>query len=87
MAQTATLTASVAMKDIIKIFLLKVCGFMADATKEITENQGYDDMDKFYLLDYKGVNTLCSIVRKPHASASGATSIHAVSNLAQERLK
>jgi hypothetical protein len=41
----------------------------------------------FYLLDNKGVDTLCSIVRKPHASANGAMSGHAISNLAQEHLK
>ncbi len=66
---------------------MSVCGFTADATKEITKNQGYDELDEFYLLDDKGVDTLCSIVRKPHASASGSTSGHVVSNLAQERLK
>jgi hypothetical protein len=86
MGQTVTLTGAVS-KDIIKKFLVSVCGFMADAAKEITKNQGYDDLDEFYLLDGKGVDTLCSIVRKPHASASGSTSGHAVSNLAQERLK
>jgi hypothetical protein len=66
---------------------VSVCGFTADATKKITKNQGYDDLDEFYLLNDKGVDTLCSIVRKLHASASGATSSHAVSNLAQEHLK
>ncbi len=66
---------------------MSVCSFTADAAKEITKNQGYDDLDKFYLLDDKGVNTLCSIVRKPHASASDSTSGHAISNLGQERLK
>ncbi len=66
---------------------MSVCGFTADAAKEITENQGYDELDKFYLLDYKGVITVCSIVRKPHALASRSTSGHAVSNLAQECLK
>jgi hypothetical protein len=60
---------------------------MADATKEITKNQEYDELDKFYLLNNKGVNTLCSIVRKPHTPASGSTSGHAVSNLVQEHLK
>ncbi len=60
---------------------------MADAAKEITENQGYDELEVFYLLNDKGVDTFCSIVRKPHASTSGSTSGHAVSNLAQERLK
>jgi hypothetical protein len=84
MAQTRT---TVALKDVIKKFLVSVCGFMADAAKEITKNQGYDELDEFYLLNDKGVNTLCSIVRKPHASASGSMSGHAVSNLAQERLK
>jgi hypothetical protein len=68
MAQTGT---TVTLKDITKKFLVSVCGFMADATKEITKNQGYDELDKFYLLDDKGVDTLCSIVRKPHALASG----------------
>ena len=86
MAQILTLTTTVT-KDIIKKFLMSVCGFTADAAKEITKNQRYDDLDKFYLLNNKGVNTLCSIVRKPHVSASGSTSGHAVSNLAQERLK
>ncbi len=66
---------------------MSVCEFIADVAKEITENQGYDDLEEFYLLNDKGVNTLCSIVRKPHASASGSTSSHAVFNLAQERLK
>jgi hypothetical protein len=87
MAQTVTLTTSVPMKDVVKKFLVSVCGFTADTVKEITKNQGYDDLDKFYLLNNKGVNTLCSIVRKPHVLASGSTSSHAVSNLAQERLK
>jgi hypothetical protein len=86
MARTVTLTVTVS-KDVIEKFLVSVCGFMADAAKEITKNQGYDDLDKFYLLNDKGVDTLCSIVRKPHASASGSTSGHVVSNLAQERLK
>jgi hypothetical protein len=54
---------SIPMKDIIKKFLLSVCGFTTDAAKDITKNQGYDDLGKFYLLDDKGVNTLCSIVR------------------------
>ncbi len=84
MAQTRT---TVTLKDVIKKFLVSVCGFMADAVKEITKNQGYDELDKFYLLNDKGVNTLCSIVRKPLASASGSTSGHTLSNLAQERLK
>jgi hypothetical protein len=84
MAQTQT---TVTLKDIIKKFLVSVCGLMADAAKEITENQGYDELDEFYLLNDKGVDNLCSIVRKPHASASGSTSGHAISNLSQERLK
>ncbi len=84
MAQTRT---TFTLKDVIKKFLVSVCGFTADATKEITKNQGYDELDEFYLLDDKGVDTLCSIVRKPHALASGSTSGHAVSNLAQESLK
>jgi hypothetical protein len=77
------------MKEIIKKFLKTVCGFTADAAKEITKNQGYDGLDEFYLLDNKdkGVDTLCSIVRKPYASASGSTSGCAISNLAQELLK
>jgi hypothetical protein len=84
MAKTQTLAT---LKDVIKKFLVSICGFMADAAKEITKNQGYDELDKFYLLNDKGVDTLCSIVRKPHASASGSTSGHAISNLAQEHLK
>jgi hypothetical protein len=84
MAQTRTPTT---LKVIIEKFLVSVCGFTADAAKEITKNQGYDELDKFYLLDDKGVNTPCSIVRKLHALASGNTSGHAISNLAQERLK
>ncbi len=87
MAQTIVLTTSIPMKDIIEKFLKTVCGFMADAAKEITKNQGYNDLDKFYLLNDKGVDTLCSIVRKPHALASGSMSGHAISNLAQEHLK
>ncbi len=86
MAQTITLAATVS-KDVIKKVLVSVCSFTADAAKEITENQGYDDLEEFYLLDDKGVDTLCSIVRKPHALASGSTSGHAISNLAQEHLK
>jgi hypothetical protein len=85
MAQTVTLTATV--KGCHEKFLVSVCRFMADAAKEITKNQGYDDLDKFYLLNDKRVDTLCSIVRKPHALASRSTSSHAVSNLAQEHLK
>jgi hypothetical protein len=84
MAQTQT---TVTLKDVIEKFLVSVCGFTADAAKKITKNQGYNELDKFYRLDDKGVNTLCSIVRKLHASASGSTSDHAVSNLAQEHLK
>jgi hypothetical protein len=60
---------------------------MAEAAKDITKTQGYDDLDKFYLLNDKGVDTLCLIVRKPHMLASGAMSGHAISNLAQEQLK
>jgi hypothetical protein len=44
MAQTITLMATVS-KDIIKKFLVSVCGFTAHAAKEITKNQGYDDLD------------------------------------------
>jgi hypothetical protein len=84
MAQTRT---TVTLKDVIKKFLVSVCGFTADAVKDITKNQGFDELDEFYLLNDKGVDTLCSIVRKPHASASGSTSGHAISNLAQEHLK
>jgi hypothetical protein len=75
------------LKNVIKKFLVSVCGFTVDAAKEITKNQGYDQLGKFYLLDDKGVNTLCSIVRQLHALARGSTSGHAVSNLAQEQLK
>jgi hypothetical protein len=53
---------------------VSVCGFRADAAKKITKIQGYDDLDKFYLLNNKGINALCSIVRKLHALASGSTS-------------
>jgi hypothetical protein len=84
MAQTRT---TITLKDVIKKFHVSVCGFTADAAKEITKNQGYDELDEFYLLNDKGINTLCSIVRKPHTSASGSTSGHAISNLAQEHLK
>jgi hypothetical protein len=76
MAQTQT---TVTLKDVIKKFFVSVCGFTADAAKEITKNQEYDELDKFYLLDDKGVDTLCSIVRKLHVLASGSTSGHAVS--------
>jgi hypothetical protein len=75
------------MKDVIEEFLKTVCGFTADAAKEITKNQEYDDLEKLYQLNDKGVDTLCSIVRKPHALASRSMSGHAISNLAQERLK
>jgi hypothetical protein len=57
MAQTVTLTVTVS-KEVIRKFLVSVCSFTADATKEITKNQGYDDLNKVYLLDNKGVNTL-----------------------------
>ncbi len=70
------------MKVIIEQFLKTVCGFMAEAAKEITKTQGYYDLDKIYLLNGMGVDTLCSIVRKPHALASGAMSGHTISNLA-----
>ncbi len=66
---------------------MSVCGFRAVAAKEITKNQGYDELDEFYLLKDKRVDTLCSIVRKPHMLASKSTSGHAISNLAQEHLK
>jgi hypothetical protein len=66
---------------------MSVCGFAVDAPKEITKNQGYDELDKFCLLNDKRVDTLCSKVRKPHTLASGSTSSQAISNLAQERLK
>jgi hypothetical protein len=82
MMQFVVLRTPIKMKEIIKKLLKTVCGFTADAAKEITENQGYDDLDKFYLLDDKGIDTLCLIVRKLHASASGSTSGHAISNLA-----
>ncbi len=62
------------MKDLTEKILKTVCGFTAEAVKEITKNQGYDDLDKFYLLNNKGVDTLCSIVRKPHVSTSRAKS-------------
>ncbi len=87
MAQTVVLRTSIQMKEVIKKFLETVCDFTAEAGKEITKNQGYDDLDEFYLLDDKGVDTLCSIMRKPHALASGSMSGHAISNLAQEHLK
>jgi hypothetical protein len=86
-ARTVVLTMSVPIKDVIKKFLMTVCCFTEDAAKEITKNQGYDDLDKFYLLYGKGDDTLCSIMRKPYTLASGATSGHAISNLTQERLK
>jgi hypothetical protein len=35
------------MKDVIEKFFETVCGFTADAAKEITKNQGYDNLDKF----------------------------------------
>jgi hypothetical protein len=38
MARTVTLTATVS-KDVIKKFLVSVCGFTADAAKEITKNR------------------------------------------------
>jgi hypothetical protein len=47
MAQTQTLAT---LKDVIKKFLVSVCRFTADAAKEITKNQGYDELDEFYLL-------------------------------------
>ncbi len=84
MAQTQTLAT---LEDVIEKFLMSVCGFTADDTKEITKNQGYDELDKFYLLNDKGVNTHCSIVRKLHTLSSGSTSGYAISNLAQECLK
>ncbi len=34
---------------------MSVCGFTADAAKEITKNQGYDELDEFYLLNDKGL--------------------------------
>jgi hypothetical protein len=38
MAQTVVLMTSGPMKDVIEKFLMTVCGFTADATKEITKN-------------------------------------------------
>jgi hypothetical protein len=87
MAQTIAIRTSAQMKDIIKHFLETVCGFTSEAVKEMTKNQGNDNLDKFYLINEKEVDTLCSIVRKPHKSASGAKSGHAIFNLAQEPLK
>jgi hypothetical protein len=87
MAQTIVLKMPNDMKEIIEKFLKTVCGFTANAAKEIIKNQGYDDLDEFYLLNDKGADTLCSIVRKPHASASRSTSGQAISNLTQEHLK
>jgi hypothetical protein len=52
---------SIPMKDVIEKFLVSVCGFMADTAKEITKNQGYDDLDKFYLLNDKGVDTFAPL--------------------------
>ena len=68
---------------IIKKFLIDVCGFTDKTSKEITTNQGYKDLDKFYPLKDKGIDTLCSIVKKAQGSVSGI----AISNLAQECLK
>jgi hypothetical protein len=87
MAQTVVFRTPTKMKDLIKKFLETVFGFTAEAIKKITKKQGYDDLDKFYLLNDKGVDTLCSIVRKPHATVSGTKSGRAISNLAQECLK
>jgi hypothetical protein len=42
------------LKDFIEKFLVSVCGFTADAAKETTKNQGYDELDEFYLLNDKG---------------------------------
>ncbi len=60
---------------------------MAEATKEINKTQGYDGLDKFYLLNNKRVDNLCSIMKKLHTLASGAMSGHVISNLAREHLK
>jgi hypothetical protein len=84
MVQTIVLRTPFKMKDIIEKFLETVCGFTADAAREITKNQGLDNLDKFYLLDNKRVDNRCSIVRKPHVLASGAKSGHAISNLTQK---
>jgi hypothetical protein len=43
MVQTQT---TVTLKDVIDKFLESVCGFTADAAKEITKNQGYDELDE-----------------------------------------
>jgi hypothetical protein len=74
MLQTVVLRTPAQMKDLTEKVIKTVCGFMAEAVKEIAKNQGYDDLDKFYLLNNKGVDTLCSIVRKLHALASRAKS-------------
>ncbi len=52
------------MKVSIEKFLVKVCGFTADAIKEITKNQGYDDLNKLYLLDDSCVPLTRQIVSK-----------------------
>jgi hypothetical protein len=53
MAGTVVLMTSVPTKDVIKKFLETVCGFTADAAKEITKNQGYNDLGNSYLLNNK----------------------------------
>jgi hypothetical protein len=49
----AQIQTTVTLKEVIEKFLVSVCGFMADAAKEITKNQGYDELDEFYLLNDK----------------------------------
>jgi hypothetical protein len=83
----AQIQTTITLKDIIKKFLMSVSGFTADAAKEITKKSGIWWTGQVLPTWWQGVDTLCSIVRKPHESASRSTSGHAISNLAQEHLK
>ena len=84
----ATMTTAATMTAAIKKFLIDVCSFSDAAATEITTNQGYDNLDELFLLDDKGIDNLCTIVRKPTTNTTGAVVPGvAIPSLAQERFK
>lgn len=93
-AATATAAPAVpamtaaAMTAAIKKFLIDVCSFSDAAATEITTNQGYVHLDELFLLDDKGIDNLCTIVRKPTTTVTGAAAPGiSIPSLAQERFK
>ena len=74
-------------EDDLKTFLDEVCSFTTEAAVAIVDDQGYEDLDELCRLDDKGVDNLCSILRKSQTGDAGVIAGLQISNLAQERLK